>query len=204
MKDCEFGKRLKLIRDLKGITQREAAELLQLKIRAIQSNEAGQWPNRNNLSKYLEFYKCDKAWLMTGAGEPYIKEGFEVGVAVAGGGGEVASPKPVYDWTPQMQGEDWELVGKAHKVLSSDTIYRAALASNINAFHHAIETEARANRTEALLKAQSEEIKKLKEGHEALKTRFVDFEAHIKEEGDAKDQTEDTKPRDADKAEGNG
>lgn len=147
MKDKLFGNRLKTLRINKGYTQLELGEKLGLKESAIQSHEYGQWPNRNNLQKYLDFYKCDEAWFMTGQGEPYPgRPGAPLyKVAAAPAPEHVSDKDSGYDphggWQPKLQGEDYNLIGKTFEILQSDGIYRQALASNIKAFHAALNSE---------------------------------------------------------------
>jgi len=70
------------------LTQDVAALKIGIKYRTYQTHEAGQIPNRNTLKKYIDFYGCDRNWLLTGEGEPYInKEIISAGGKVGEGGG---------------------------------------------------------------------------------------------------------------------
>jgi len=71
MKDIVLADNLRYLRKEKGLTQQEAALKIGVKLRALQSHESGQPPNRNNLQKYLDFYGCNKIWLTDGVGERF-------------------------------------------------------------------------------------------------------------------------------------
>lgn len=66
-----FGNRLIYLRKKERLSQEEAAQKIGIGLRTLQSHEYGQWPNRNNLEKYIDFYKCSRIWLLTGEGEPF-------------------------------------------------------------------------------------------------------------------------------------
>jgi len=70
-KDAEFGQRLKLLRKQKKLKQVEAASLIGISYSSLQNHEAGRWPSRSTLEKYLKFYGCDRGWLLTGKGTPF-------------------------------------------------------------------------------------------------------------------------------------
>ena len=74
---------------------------------------------------------------------------------------------------PQATAEDWkmsDMLTKTATVLESDTIYRTALASNINAFHQAVQSERMLARLE-------ERVATL----EAREERWAQFEARMEE-----------------------
>jgi len=150
MKDKMFGRRLFMLRNRLELTQDEAAKKIGVSYSAIQSNEAGQRPNSNNLHKYVSFYECSMSWLLTGEGQPY-PDGSDTPIynKVEDGAGKVSPPDAEYElhggWKPRAQSEEWNLVGKALEVLTSETIYKTALAANINAFYHALETKKSLN-----------------------------------------------------------
>ncbi|MBW2052742.1 MAG: helix-turn-helix transcriptional regulator [Deltaproteobacteria bacterium] len=71
----KFGARLKYLRERLKLNQTEAAINIEgISYGSLQRHEAGHWPNQNNLQKYIDFYGCDRNWLLTGEGEPYIKD----------------------------------------------------------------------------------------------------------------------------------
>lgn len=75
MKDKAFGKRLKYLRKRRKLRQVDAAKKIGVSYKALQDHEGGRWPNRNNLEKYLNFYKCERTWMLTGEGDPYLSKG---------------------------------------------------------------------------------------------------------------------------------
>ena len=68
IKDKGFGNRLIFLRNQRGLKQTQAAQMLDISYSALQIHERGRWPNRNNLKKYVDFYRCDGDWLTTGKG----------------------------------------------------------------------------------------------------------------------------------------
>ena len=97
--------------------------------------------------------------------------------------GEVAAPAPTTaDQAPPAPAEDFkmsDMLTKTAEVLESETIYRTALASNINAFHQAVQGErlmARMDQRLADLEAKSEtmskEINELRKENRELKQRL--------------------------------
>lgn len=135
-------------------------------------------PSGGFIEKICKEFGVNPSWLLTGKGDLYIKQGYkpvEASTVKA-----VESPAAEYaphgGWEPRMKGEDWEMMGKAHTVLSSESIYRTALASNINAFFNALSTEAKLNE-------QSDKIKKLESDCDELKRRLADLEARLKTGG---------------------
>jgi transcriptional regulator with XRE-family HTH domain len=71
LKDTSFGTRLKTLRKEKKLRQTEAAPLIGVSYSSLQNHEAGRLPSRTTLKKYLDFYGCDRDWLMTGKGDPF-------------------------------------------------------------------------------------------------------------------------------------
>ena len=69
--DKEFAKRVRLLRNMAGLSQDDAAAKLKIKFRTYQTHEAGQRPNRSTQAKYLAFYGCDPHWFLTGEGEAF-------------------------------------------------------------------------------------------------------------------------------------
>lgn len=70
-KDKNFGLRLKRLRKIKDLNQTELAEKIGLGVSTIRDHESGNYPNKNTLRKYIDFYQCSRSWLLTGYGEPY-------------------------------------------------------------------------------------------------------------------------------------
>jgi transcriptional regulator with XRE-family HTH domain len=74
MNDIAFGNRLKYLREARKLTQPKLAELVGMSYSAIQKHEAGSGVNKTTLNRYVIFYKCDRSWLLTGQGEPFMVE----------------------------------------------------------------------------------------------------------------------------------
>jgi len=74
MDDFILGKNLKSLRQNKNITQPELAKRIGISLSSIQKHEAGSGISKRLLEKYVKFYGCDRNWLLTGIGEPYIKK----------------------------------------------------------------------------------------------------------------------------------
>jgi len=103
MKDKDFAGRLKQLRKSRNLKQTEAAQSIGISYSALQDHEGGQWPNRNNLKKYIDFYNCDEVWLKTGQGEPYPGE--EDASVSTPQYNKVSIPEP----EPEPESEDDEL-----------------------------------------------------------------------------------------------
>lgn len=71
MKDIEFGNRLERLRKRLKLTQEAACKKIGVTYGSLQRHEGGHNPNPNNLKKYLDFYECDRTWLITGLGHPF-------------------------------------------------------------------------------------------------------------------------------------
>lgn len=70
-KDKKFGARLQLLREIFKLTQVIAAKKVNVGYKSLQNHEGGRWPSQKNLQRYVDFYGCDKDWLMTGQGKPF-------------------------------------------------------------------------------------------------------------------------------------
>ena len=170
-KNIEFGQRLKHLRKQKGLDQMEAAVKIGIGYRSLQNHEGGRWPNKNNLQKYLDFYKCNKTWLLTGQGEPYPEE--EKGDVAPSA---VSEQQATYNDQPA---ELMVLAGKAMKILQSDTAYRAVLTHNINAFHHALQTEEQIQEQADKIKALEKKCEDLIKRLEALERKPADARGDV-------------------------
>lgn len=72
--DESIGSRLEIVRKRKGLTQKQAAELLGKAPRSVQNHESGRHrPPDSLINMYAEVYGCDKEWLLTGQGAPGIR-----------------------------------------------------------------------------------------------------------------------------------
>ncbi len=174
MKNKDFGNRLQYLRVQRKLTQPEASKQIGLSYSAIQGHEGGGFPNRNNLQKYIDFYRCDEVWLKTGQGEPYPDGPKQPPIyKVETINHQVAAPESEYEkhggWKPREIKVSIE-IKKTIDILESDTVYATALVANINAFHQAIKTEHK-------LADQAAEIEILKKKCDDLIKRIAALEA---------------------------
>jgi phage repressor protein C with HTH and peptisase S24 domain len=84
MKDIDLGKRIALLRNNKGLEQTQVAIETGIKFGTYQRYEYGYHPSRKNINILLMFYKCNRAWLLTGEGVPYPGESRGVCEAMPG------------------------------------------------------------------------------------------------------------------------
>lgn len=69
----EIGKRLRLIREKKGITQAELGEKLGIQFQHVSKYERGETvPTWENLIKLAELYDVNINWLLTGKGSMFL------------------------------------------------------------------------------------------------------------------------------------
>lgn len=69
----EIGKRIRLVRDKKGITQSELGEKLGIQFQHVSKYERGETvPTWENLIKLHEFYDVNINWLLTGKGTMFV------------------------------------------------------------------------------------------------------------------------------------
>ena len=152
-KDKGFGNRLKHLRKRRHLTQTEAAPLIGLSYKALQDHEGGRWPNRKNQQKYLDFYKCDKKWFLTGEGKPFtiqielddnVKTSDELDIKIYGPDGQLKDHSVVDSQGKEVKGEKVSVPAQidpfAHAVSalkdifdSGDPNVKSAILANINA-----------------------------------------------------------------------
>jgi len=163
MRDIEFGKRLislrKSAKQNERYTQTEAAEDIHISYKSLQNHEAGKLPNKANLKKYIDFYGCDKVWLLTGEGEspigvddqPSISEPRDINYKTidTSFGTAVDALKEIFD--------------------SYDPVLIDAIRSNLYVFRLYA-------RKDHQIKQQDRDIQELKEKYEELKKRFDSLE----------------------------
>ena len=155
--DKDFGNRLQWLRENMHLKQTEAAEKTGIKVRSMQSHEVGQWPNRNNLQKYIDFYGCNKVWLLTGEGEPFPGEGVR---------------EPVAEYKAADDPFARSVSGLRQIFESRDQALIAAIQINIQAFQLSVQKDLQMQR-------QSQEIKDLKEECDALRKRITALEDRL-------------------------
>lgn len=137
-------------------------------------------PNKNTLNRYVAFFKCRKEWLETGEEPIYqIEEKLPSEHRTLYQSAPPADSKAKQDekdydphggWKPKLEGAEWSVMSKAFEILSSDTVFKAALIQNIEDFHTALKSEgdkaslnARVKKVESLIAELSEENRRLKE-----------------------------------------
>lgn len=143
-----FGERLKARRDFLGLTQDFLAQKTGISRAAIQSYEAGKIPKGDYLLVLSELLECSVDWLLKGTLPQTTAP-------------DCAQPAPQAQQPPAEDFKMTDMVTKTIEVLESDTIYRTALASNINAFHQAVNSErtlARLEERMAVLETRMEDL----------------------------------------------
>jgi len=187
MKDKEFGNRLKHLRNRLKLTQIDASNKIGISYKGIQLHEGGGWPNRNNLQKYIDFYKCNKAWLTTGEGEPFPKMGDGTEPALYN---KVKESISTFEAMTKNEINKSDLLKKTIDILESDSIYRAALASNINAFHYSIQTENKLSNMDARMSSLESQMADLIDENKKLKA-LLEEKPETKKEDEAEAGSEE-------------
>ena len=162
MTDSEVGKRLREARKKARYTQEALGQLMGVSRFTIMDYETGKTPVPRAFAADIQRTLGISAdWLLTGAGEgDMLKMGQE-------------APQP-----PKVHalGENHRMsvmLQKTAEVLESESIYRTALASNINAFHQAIKTES------AIVELQ-EQNKSMQGAVQEIKKQFSDMVEDMK------------------------
>lgn len=157
-----FARRLKKVLELLGVEQNKFAESGRVSKQTVSAYLKGKsQPAADVIANWVRDFRINANWLLDGIGEPLTPEGHNPSA------GTMAAP------APQATAEDWkmsDMLTKTATVLESDTIYRTALASNINAFHQAVQSERMLARLE-------ERVATL----EAREERWAQFEARMEE-----------------------
>ncbi len=168
MKDKSFGARLKHLRNRLKLKQRDAAKYIGVSYSALQGHEGGGWPNQNNLQKYLDFYRCDKDWLLTGKGELYIND---KGGDIPTGPGQVSGPAVQYDAVDPFG----QAVTQLREIYdSTDLAIITALQWNLKIFIRTLHREQQ-------VKQQDQKITHLEKECEDLKARVAALEEKLQE-----------------------
>jgi len=69
-----ISERLKWLREQKKLSHEAAAAKIGVSLRSLFNHEAGKKPGKGSLKLYIDFYGCDRNWLVTGEGDPFKKE----------------------------------------------------------------------------------------------------------------------------------
>ena len=140
---------------------------------AKRNNEAGQYPNQNNLNKYISFYRCSKDWLLTGQG-PVYQNTDDSNEAV----GIVAGPASEYHTDKDDFGR--AVSGLKEIFDSGDPVLVPTAKAGIHAFQISVRRETQINE-------QARKINRLEEECNDLKLRISTLENRLME-GDRRKQ----------------
>jgi transcriptional regulator with XRE-family HTH domain len=139
-KDVAWGRRLQSLRLGKGLSQKKLASAeIDLSLPTIQRYESGELPGGKGISEIVKFFKCNKAWLLSGEGVPFPDRP---------GAQQEKSAMPLEERLPEYNEGGVqkinieEAIGKAYIILRSRTRYALALDLNIAQFADALEMGA--------------------------------------------------------------
>lgn len=127
----KITERLKDVRTELGLTQKRLADELGISRSTIANYENGREEISNKFIKKLhKRFLIDPDWFATGEGSMFSVKGTEI----MGGPLSISEPSG-------GEFKIHEMLQKTTAILESNTIFRAALLSNINAFHQAISAD---------------------------------------------------------------
>lgn len=140
-----FKKRLQYVIDMKNFSQRDLAGRL-----GVNEARVSEWlsgkissPRRSTISRLSSILGCDVGWLANGTGEPFpgVVQRARIGAAELGRQGvpiwQALVAEPIPDKQPAGPSRT-EMLLMTSRVLESNTVFRPALASNIEAFFQAV------------------------------------------------------------------
>lgn len=162
-----FSRRIKERRSKLGMDQLGLAQKTGIGHSTIQRYEAGNIPKGDYLLLLSQALDCSVDWLLKGSEPP--RQSLETS-------SPAVSQQPAEN-VPAAISEDFKLsdmITKTVEVLESDTIYRTALASNINAFHQAV-------RNDRILAEMERRVAQLEEKIDAMSRRMEDLEKENQE-----------------------
>ena len=155
-----LGERLKALRGKRS--QDEFSQLIEININTLRGYEQGsRSPNADTIVGICEKTNTSPNWLLFGEGP------------MRRGETDPAAASPAQPQAPPPE-EDFKMVDmvtKTVEVLESDTIYRTALASNINAFHQAVRSERTLAQLEERMVALETRMEELANENSQLKMR---------------------------------
>jgi transcriptional regulator with XRE-family HTH domain len=170
-KDVEWGNRLRLLREEKGLTQKELAEDpdIDISLPTIQRYESGDEPSAKGIREIVKYFKCKKVWLLTGEGNKYINAGVPEPSAGPTYIKETAGPYPatrkgLIDPASSAPAEEFSIAEDlilAARVLESRTHYAASLHMNIRSFMGGVSAETTMSKCQDDLHRQGELIAQL-------------------------------------------
>lgn len=170
-----FAIRIKEIRNALNLSQDDFAKPLGIKGKHISAIErAKSFPSESVKQLLIIKYRVNRSWLDSGEGEIFLKKTKTI-----------SEPDREFEkhggWKPQTDAKGWDLIGKAHDILISETPYSVALAANINAFYYALVQDVEN-------KKQAGEINNLKQECDELKDRLSALEKRIGVKGEVEDK----------------
>lgn len=160
-KNLYFASRIKLKRRELGFTQKDLAGLLDVNIGTIRNYEAGLLPKGGYIIILSKVLHCSIDWLLMGVGPENIEQGAVSGSGATSRENNIVREQSV-EYKNNNQSKISDLITKTVSVLESDTIYRHALTSNINAFHHSILLNAKLEKMEMRLYSLESTCEKMK------------------------------------------
>lgn len=163
----DIGTRLKTLRG--GLSQEEFSQHIGFNKNTIGNYERGErTPDVVFLKTICEKLNVSPDWLLWGQGP--MRRGETAPAA--------ASPAPAQAPPPEEDFKMVDMVTKTVEVLESDTIYRTALASNINAFHQAVRSERTLVRLEERMEQLEKRMEELASENAYLKQRLEQHEGN--------------------------
>ena len=153
-----FGERLRARRDFLGLTQIDLVKKTGISLASIQSYEKGNIPKGDYLLVLSDLLTCSIDWLLKGTPEIEITS-------------STPPPAAPAEAPPAEEIKISDMLTKTAEVLESDTIYRTALASNINAFHQAVRSERTLAQLEERMVALEAKVEDLVNENDKLKRR---------------------------------
>ncbi len=138
-RNLDFKARFKKVREKIGLTQNQLAEKIGASKSTIQSYEAGALPKGDYAIRLSKIFGCTLDWLLMGVETSNYKiDEHQKSVGV----NEHTVKDSTQEPGPELDGSKTpELVKKTIEILESNTPYKTALTSNINAFHRALKLE---------------------------------------------------------------
>jgi len=179
----KFGKRLQEKRLFKGLTQQELASLLHVNKTSIQRWELGDIPTGIALLAMSELFGCTVDWLLKGRSRYTI---LPANISLNNNNKKdtdsLAQESNAHLGVDTDQFKISDLITKSVEILESKTIYRTALAININAFHQAIRAESKLDEMEARMSQMEEMMRQIMAENVYLKKGMAQMQEQLASE----------------------